>query len=303
METTKSQTSATNVSGSAKRSTAQRPEVQNALRDLESTFGYVPEFIQYLTDASLPGAWAATKAVYFTPDTLLEPKVKDLICLAVAVQMPSDKLAYWGHLAADSHQASEQEQKEAVMISASVRQWSTVLNGLLLDKAEFKKETDKIMTHVKKAMEGFRKEMPPEETFLVNFTSAKEAYKDMEKTLGLVPKFMSLFPESGIAGAWSEFKGLQLNPYTALNTKQKTFIGLSVAAQIPCEYCVYFHRSVAMVNGATEKEIQEVIANAGLTRHWGAIFEGSKMDFAAFKNEADRMLQFTAHQQGQQLHS
>jgi AhpD family alkylhydroperoxidase len=302
METTKSQTN-TKVSGSANRANVKRPSVQNTLSDLESTFGFVPEFTQHLTDAALPGAWVETKALYFNPNTLLEPKLKDLICLAIAVQMPSDKLEYWGHLSCQANQATDQEQDEAVIMSALTRQWSTVLNGLMLDKDQFKKEVDKVMAYVKKAMEGFRKQMPPEDAFLVNFTSASEAYKDMEKTLGLVPKFFSLFPEGGIAGAWSEFKGLQLNPYTALNGKQKELIGLSVAAQIPCEYCVYFHKSAALLNGATELEIREAIANAALTRHWGAVIDGSKMDLTSFKSDADRMLQYAAHQQGPQLHS
>ena len=34
---------------------------------------------------------------------------------------------------------------------------------------------------------------------------ATAAYKDIEATLGFVPGFFKAFPESGIAGAWSEF--------------------------------------------------------------------------------------------------
>jgi AhpD family alkylhydroperoxidase len=136
--------------------------------------------------------------------------------------------------------------------------------------------------------------------FLVHFNSASEAYKDIEQTLGLVPKFFTLFPEEGIAGAWSEFKGLQLNPYTALNGKQKELIGLSVAAQIPCEYCIYFHRSAAYLNGATDREINEAIANAALTRHWSAILNGAQIELEKFKSDADRMLKAG---QRQQLHS
>ena len=56
-----------------------------------------------------------------------------------------------------------------------------------------------------------------------------------------MPSFFKAFPEVGIAGAWAEFKSVQLNPDTALDGKTKELIGLAVASQIPCEYCVYFH--------------------------------------------------------------
>src|ERR1700761_6147778 len=59
-------------------------------------------------------------------------------------------------------------------------------------------------------------------------------YGDIEATLGSVPTFFKLFPQEGIAGAWGEFKTVQLNPNTALSGKEKELIGLAVAAQIPC---------------------------------------------------------------------
>ena len=77
-----------------------------------------------------------------------------------------------------------------------------------------------------------------------------------------------MFPKEGIAGAWSEFKAIQLNPHTALNGKQKELIGLAVSAQIPCEYCVYFHRNAAALFGASEVEMQEAVSLAALARHW-----------------------------------
>ena len=82
--------------------------------------------------------------------------------------------------------------------------------------------------------------------------SATAAYKDIQATLGMVPGFFKVFPQSGIAGAWAEFKTIQLNPDTKLNGKTKELIGLAVAAQIPCTYCIYFHTAAAKANGATD---------------------------------------------------
>jgi AhpD family alkylhydroperoxidase len=81
-------------------------------------------------------------------------------------------------------------------------------------------------------------------------SAAQATYRDIEQTLGSVPTFFKMFPEVGIAGAWAEFKSVQLNPNTKLNGKTKELLGLAVAAQIPCQYCIYFHTAAAKLNGA-----------------------------------------------------
>src|SRR5580658_3022974 len=100
---------------------------------------------------------------------------------------------------------------------------------------------------------------------------APSAYRDIEATLGSVPTFFTLFPEEGIGGAWTEFKTIQLNPKTALSGKEKELIGLAVAAQIPCSYCIYFHTQAAKLNGATDAEIREAVAMAAISRHWSTV--------------------------------
>jgi len=120
--------------------------------------------------------------------------------------------------------------------------------------------------------------------------SATAAYKDIQATLGLVPGFFKVFPQSGIAGAWAEFKTVQLNPDTKLNGKTKELIGLAVAAQIPCTYCVYFHTAAAKANGATDEEISEAVAMAAISRHWSTVLNGMQVDLAAFKSDTDTVL-------------
>jgi len=121
---------------------------------------------------------------------------------------------------------------------------------------------------------------------------AAAAYRDIEATLGFVPGFFKAFPESGIAGAWAEFKGVQLNPATKLSVKTKELIGLAVAAQIPCSYCVYFHTAVAKANGASDDEIREAVAMAAISRHWSTVLNGDQIDLATFKSETDAALKF-----------
>ena len=94
----------------------------------------------------------------------------------------------------------------------------------------------------------------------------------------------------GIAGAWAEFKSLQLNPKTKLDGKTKELIGLAVSAQIPCQYCVYFHTAAAKANGASADEVREAVAMAAVVRHWSTVLNGMQVDLAGFKRETDTVL-------------
>jgi AhpD family alkylhydroperoxidase len=120
--------------------------------------------------------------------------------------------------------------------------------------------------------------------------SAASTYRDIEATLGFVPGFFKAFPEAGIAGAWSEFKSVQLGPTTALPVKMKELIGLAVASQIPCSYCIYFHTAMARANGATDEEVREAVAMAAISRHWSTVLNGMQVDLSTFKAETDRAL-------------
>ena len=120
--------------------------------------------------------------------------------------------------------------------------------------------------------------------------AAQATYRDIEQTLGLVPGFFKAFPESGIAGAWTEFKSTQLNPKTKLDGKTKELIGLAVSAQIPCQYCIYFHTAAAKANGASAEEIREAVAMAAIVRHWSTVLNGMQVDVAAFQRETDTVL-------------
>ena len=124
--------------------------------------------------------------------------------------------------------------------------------------------------------------------------SAQAAYRDIEQTLGSVPTFFKLFPEVGIAGAWAEFKAVQLNPATKLDGKTKELIGLAVAAQIPCQYCIYFHTAAAKANGATDQDIRETVAMAAVVRHWSTVLNGMQVDLVSFKHDTDTVLKAAA---------
>lgn len=120
--------------------------------------------------------------------------------------------------------------------------------------------------------------------------SAAAAYRDIEQTLGSVPGMFAAFPKIGIAGAWAEFKSVQLNPKSALDGKTKELLGLAVAAQIPCQYCIYFHTAAAKLNGASDEEIREAVAMAAIVRHWSTVLHGMQIDQATSRRETDAIL-------------
>ena len=120
------------------------------------------------------------------------------------------------------------------------------------------------------------------------------AYKDIEATLGQVPDMFKTLPDVAVAGAWAEIKGVQLNPNTALDGKTKELLGLAVAAQIPCQYCIYFHTRAAKAYGASDEEIKEAVAMASIVRHWSTMLNGSEVDLATFKKQTDEMLAHAA---------
>ncbi len=120
--------------------------------------------------------------------------------------------------------------------------------------------------------------------------AADAARADIGKTLGFVPQFFLKFPEGILPGAWDEMKSLQLNPNTALPPRTKELIGLAVAAQVPCRYCIVAHTEFAKLNGASDAEVGEAVAMAAITRHWSTFLNGIQTDEAKFRGEIAKIV-------------
>ena len=93
--------------------------------------------------------------------------------------------------------------------------------------------------------------------------SAQEAPEWMKQTL----------PDQVVKPHWDEYQAV-MNPTGALDVKTKQLIGLAVAAQIPCSYCVYAHTKAAKAAGATDAQIKEAIAMAALVRFNSTMLHG-----------------------------
>jgi AhpD family alkylhydroperoxidase len=89
---------------------------------------------------------------------------------------------------------------------------------------------------------------------------------------------------------WYGMKNFQANPNTSLDAKTKELIGVAVAAQIPCEYCVYFHTVAAKKAGASDQEIKEAVGMAAMTRMGSTLLNGAQIDKVQFRKDVDRIM-------------
>ncbi|MEE9554237.1 MAG: carboxymuconolactone decarboxylase family protein [candidate division Zixibacteria bacterium] len=121
-------------------------------------------------------------------------------------------------------------------------------------------------------------------------TDANEkAEAEMKAAFGTVPVMMKVYPDHLRAGAWEWFKAT-LSPDAAIPAKYSELISLGVASQIPCDYCVYAHTTMARMLGATDAEIQGAVAGAANTRHWSTVLNGADVSLDEFKKEWDGIL-------------
>ena len=118
-------------------------------------------------------------------------------------------------------------------------------------------------------------------------TASEAAVAEMKKMLGGVPAELQVYPESARAAGWEMMKATDFNKNTALPAKIRELIGLAVAAQIPCQYCVYYHIKAAKAAGASEEEMREAVHQASMTRHWSTVLYGNQYNFETYQSEVD----------------
>jgi len=116
------------------------------------------------------------------------------------------------------------------------------------------------------------------------------AKKEITEMYGTFPSFFEAFPKYALPGAWQSFK--ELNGPGSIEQKNRELIGLAVASQIPCSYCIYFHTVSAKAMGATDEEIKEAVAQGAMVRHWSTVINGAQIDLEEFKIEFQGMLNY-----------
>lgn len=255
-----------------------------ARADIKAMFGFVPGFLNTMPNAALPGAWEELKTLQLSPQTALPCKLKELIGLAVSAQVPCKYCTFAHTEFAKLNAASEAEIGEAIVMAALTRHWSTMVQGLQTDLPKFKQEIAALITRMKSAP----KNASPLPSGRV--ADAKAALAEIQQVFGGVPDFFRRFPSEALAGAWQEMRDVELSQSTALPDKHKSLIGVAVASQIPCAYCLAADTEFAKLAGASEREIAEAIAMAALTRHWSTYLNGAQTDETQFKRDVERLV-------------
>jgi AhpD family alkylhydroperoxidase len=280
------------ASGAARAETTPSPAAEAARADVQKNLGFVPGFIKALPDNVVPGAWAELKGLEASPDTALPCFLKEILGVAVSAQMPSAPMVYGYTQLAKASGATPAQIADGVAVAAITRHWSTFMNGIQLDEPKFRTELGHFIADIKKAMASGA--TPPAPT-PIKVVDAKSATADIRQNMmGAVPEFLARFPAPGLAGAWLEERDVELSETTALSGKHKSLVGLAVAAQIPCRYCIIADTEFAKLAGATDAEIAEAVALGGMTRHWGTLLTGLALDEAAYKKDMDRIAKVVA---------
>jgi len=126
----------------------------------------------------------------------------------------------------------------------------------------------------------------------------EEIYNDIRNTFGQVPTFFTHVPDATLEHDWLAFKAWQLNE-TVIPLKYKELIGLAVAAQSQCPYCLFYHREVAKFFGATTAELDEAARMGMQTAAWSTFIAGTGQDLEQFKKELLAGLDYIRKQQQQ----
>lgn len=280
---------------------APNPEAEATYADIKKTLGSVPTFLKDFPEDAISGAWLEMKGIQLNPSSAIPPKYKELIGLAVSAQIPCRFCNYFHRSAAKLYNASQQELDESIAIAASTRKWSAYFYGTDMNMGQFRKDVDKMLKFAGKQQKNLQAmEVAPSATD-ISINTPEDVYKDVKNHFGFVPAFVKTYPQAGVVGAWKEFKAIELNALTEIPGKYKDLIALAVASQTPCQFCTYYNTQSALMQGASQEEINEAVAMAGVTRHWSTVLNGQVTDEKKFKSEADRIMKFVKSNMNKQV--
>lgn len=117
------------------------------------------------------------------------------------------------------------------------------------------------------------------------FTETKD---DLEQTYGLVPPPLDGIPEDDAIQEWPTFKKYTVGE-SEIPPKYRELIGLAIAANIKCPYCVRFHTAAAELHGATEAELEEVYSLASFTARYSSMLHAQNYDIEEFQDKLEQI--------------
>ena len=121
-------------------------------RDIEATFGLVPQFMADVPDYLIESEWASFKNLQLSDQTAIPPKYKEMIGLGVSAATRCRYCAYFHTEAARLFGATDEEINEACLVAKNTMAWSTFLNGKQYDYDEFRQEFDRSLEELREVL-------------------------------------------------------------------------------------------------------------------------------------------------------
>jgi AhpD family alkylhydroperoxidase len=122
-------------------------------------------------------------------------------------------------------------------------------------------------------------------------SNRNDVYREVEQALGRVPEWLKPMPDAALGSFWSTMRDLELGE-TKIPNKYKELICLGVSGATRCRYCALFHTEAARLFGATDEEIAEASAMAGLTMAISTFVNAQQVDYEKFKKETLEIVRF-----------
>jgi AhpD family alkylhydroperoxidase len=116
-----------------------------AYEDIGETYGAIPGFFRLFPRDDVADAWDAFVTLQLNPSIAMDPKMRELIGVAVATQGPCRSCVYFHAAAALANGASQEEIREAVGVGAATRRLNAAFSYAGADFDTFKHETDLVL--------------------------------------------------------------------------------------------------------------------------------------------------------------
>lgn len=126
---------------------------------------------------------------------------------------------------------------------------------------------------------------------MATMVKKNEIYREIEQNMGLVPAWVRQLPDTMLEGFWSNFRDFYMAE-TKIPNKYKELIGLAVSGATRCRYCTLFHTEGARLAGATDEEIAEASATAGMTMMASTFLNSQQIDYEAFRKETMQIVAY-----------
>lgn len=118
---------------------------------IEQQMGLVPTFLKLIPDSSLELEWQLMQRLEMEEGTI-PGKYRDLMGIAIAATARCPFCTYFHTAMARLQGATDAEIEEAVHFAKASAGWSTYINGMQIDIAQFRQEVDLACNHIRTQM-------------------------------------------------------------------------------------------------------------------------------------------------------